>query len=109
MEEFAPSSDAWNWEWKCSSQVLGLESGMEEFEPKFRRLESGMEEFEPSSKLAIGNGGVRAKFDAWNPKWRSSIQNITLGIGNGGVRANVRSLESEIETLELSSEAWNWE
>ena len=47
---------------------------MEEFEPssrlgignvgvriKFRGLESGMEEFEPSSRLGIGNGGVRTK------------------------------------------------
>ena len=44
---------------------------MEEFEPsskigignrgvraQFRRLESGMEELEPSSMLEIGNGGV---------------------------------------------------
>ena len=66
-----------------------------------------MEEFEPSSRLGIGNGGVRAKFDAWDPKWRSSIQNITLGIGYGGVLANVRSLKWEIETVELSSEARN--
>ena len=76
---------------------------------KFRRLESEKEEFETSSKLRIGNGRVRAKFEAWNPKWRSSIQIITLGIGNGGVRANIRSLETEIGTLELSSEAWNRE
>ena len=31
-----------------------------------------MEEFEPSSMLGIGNGGVRAKFEACNRKWRSS-------------------------------------
>ena len=42
MEEFKLSSDAWNREWKISSQV--------------RCLESGLEEFEPSSKLGIGNG-----------------------------------------------------
>ena len=41
MEEFEPSSDDWNREWKSSSQV--------------RSLESGMEEFEPSSKFGIGN------------------------------------------------------
>ena len=76
---------------------------------KFRRLKSEKEEFETSSTLGIVNGRVRAKFEAWNPKWRSSIQIITLGIGNVGVRANVRSLESEIETSELSSEAWNRE
>ena len=72
----------------------------------FRRLESGKEEFETSSKLGIGNGGVRAKFEAWNRKWGSYIQSITLGFGNEGVRANARGLESEIETLELSSETW---
>ena len=32
MVEFEPSSDAWNREWKSSSQVRVLESGMEEFE-----------------------------------------------------------------------------
>ena len=60
---------------------------MEEFEQssKFRignggvraklcRLESEMEEFEPSS-------------DAWNRKWRSSSQVLTFVIGNGRVRA----------------------
>ena len=28
------------------------------------------------------NGGVRAKFEAWNRKWRSSSQIPMLGIGN---------------------------
>ena len=37
--------------------------------------------------LGIGNGRVRAKFEAWNRKWRSLSQVPTLGIGNGGVRA----------------------
>ena len=72
MKEFEPNSDAWNREWKSSRQV--------------RSLESGMEEFEPSSKLGIGNGGVRTKFEAWNRKWTSSSQVPTLGIGNGRVR-----------------------
>ena len=54
-----------------------------------------MEEFEPSSRLGIGNGGVRAKFDACNRKWRSSSQ--------------VRSLESGMEEFEPSFEAWNRE
>ena len=40
--------EAWNREWRSSSQV--------------RSLESEMEEFEPSSRLGIGNGGVQAKF-----------------------------------------------
>ena len=59
-------------------KTLSIQSnpkGMEEFERssrvgignggvrvKFLCLESGIEEFEPSSKLGIGNGGVRAKF-----------------------------------------------
>ena len=66
------SFDAWNRQWKSSSQVRGLESGMEEFES--------------SSRLRIGNGGVQAKFDGWKSKWRSSSQGSTLGIGNGSVR-----------------------
>ena len=58
MKEFERSSDAWNREWKSSSQVGGLQSGMEECEP--------------SSKLTIGNRGVRAKFESWNRKWTRS-------------------------------------
>ena len=62
-----------------------------------------MEEFEQNS-------------DAWNRKWRSSSQVLTLVIGNGRVRANfdvrnrewkcssqVRGLESEMEEFEPSS------
>ena len=77
-----------------------------EFEP-IRGLESEMEEFEPSS-------------EAWNRKWRSSSQVLTLGIGNGRVRdkfearnrewkssSQVRGLESEMEEFEPSSDAWN--
>ena len=52
-----------------------------------------MEAFESSLMLRIGNGGVRAKFEAWNRKWRSS----KLGIGNGGVRAKFGSVESALE------------
>ena len=47
-----------------------------------------MEEFEPSSMLGIGNGGVQAKFEAWNREWKSSSQ--------------VRGLESEKEEFETS-------
>ena len=54
-----------------------------------------MEEFEPSSMLGIGNGRVRVKFEAWNRKWRSL--------------SKVRSLESEMEEFETSSEACNRE
>ena len=45
-----------------------------------------MEEFELSSRLGIGNGGVRAKFEAWNRKWRSLSKVPSLGIGNGKIR-----------------------
>ena len=48
MEEFEPSSDAWNREWSSSSKVRGLESEMEEFEP--------------SSRFGFGNGRIRVKF-----------------------------------------------
>ena len=44
MKQFEPSSDNWDLEWKSSSQV--------------RSLESGMEELEPSSRVGIGKGGV---------------------------------------------------
>ena len=37
----------WNQKWRSSNSV--------------RSLESEMEDFEPSSKLGIGNGGVRVK------------------------------------------------
>ena len=90
-----------------------------------------MKEFEKSSKLRIRNRGVRSQFEAWNRKWRSSIQILMLGIGNGGVRAQFeaemeeleqssrlgigngrvrakfRQLESEMEEFEFSSDAWN--
>ena len=56
MEEFEPSSETWNREWRNSSQVRSLESEMKVFGAKFRRLESGMEEFEASSKLGFGIG-----------------------------------------------------
>ena len=91
-----------------SSQVRGLESGMKEFElssklgignggfrAKFQCLESGKEEFETSSKLGIRNGGVRAKFEAWNRKWRSSSQVLVL--------------ESVMEEFQQSSDSWNRE
>ena len=58
----------------------------------FRRLESGMEEFEPSSKLGIGNGGVRAKFRRLESEIEEFEASSKLGIGNGGVRAKVLTL-----------------
>ena len=75
-----------------------------------------MEEFELSSRLGIGNGGVRAKFEAWDRKWRSLSQVLLLesgmeefeassrlAIGDGGVRAKIRRLESGMEEFEPSS------
>ena len=35
MEEFDSNSEAWDREWKSLSEVLFLESGMEEFEQIF--------------------------------------------------------------------------
>ena len=99
MEEFEPSSDAWNREWRSLSKVRGLESDMQDFKQrsrlgsgnvgvrvKFRRFESGMEEFEQSSRHGIGNGGVRAKLRRLESVWRSSKK--------------VRSLELEMEEFE---------
>ena len=54
-----------------------------------------MEEFEESSRLGITNGGVRAKFEACNRKWRISSQ--------------VRYFESGMEEFEQSFDAWNRE
>ena len=68
MEEFEPSSDAWNWKWRSSNQVL---------------------------TLRIGNGIVRDNFNAKNRELKSSSQD--------------RSLESEMEEFETSSESWNRE
>ena len=68
MEEFEPSSDAWNWKWRSSNQVLTLK---------------------------IGNGIVRDNFKAKNRELKSSSQD--------------RSLESEMEEFETSSESWNRE
>ena len=80
MKEFEQSSDVWNrygrvrdkfeaWirEWRSSSQV--------------RCLESEMEEFEPSSKLGIGNGGVRAKFRSLESEMEEFETSSRLGIG----------------------------
>ena len=71
MEEFEPSSDAWNREGKSSSQVRGLNWEWRSSSP-VRSMELEMEEFEQSS-------------EAWNRKWESSSQ--------------VRRLESGMEEL----------
>ena len=81
MKEFEQSSDVWNryervrykfeaWilEWRSSSQVCVLESEMEEFEQ--------------SSKLVIGNGGVRAKFRRLESEMEEFETSSMLGIGN---------------------------
>ena len=59
---------AWNRKWRSSSQ--------------FRSLKSEMEEFEPSSKLGIGNGGVRAQFRRWDSEMEEFGQSSRLGIEN---------------------------
>ena len=100
MEELEPCSDAWNRKWKSSKKVRGLESGMEEFElssrlvignggfrVKFDTWNRQRRSLNQVSTLGIGNARVRGKFDAWNREWRSSNQVSTLGIGNGGIRA----------------------
>ena len=87
MNEFESNSDACNREWKF--EAWNRECRISN---QVRCLESEMEEFEPISKLGIGNGGVRAKFEAWNRKWRRSRPVPTLGIGNGRVRAKFKVL-----------------
>ena len=64
-----------------------------------------MEEFEPSSKLGIGNGGVRVKFRRLESGMEEFEPSSMLGIGNGGVRAKFRRLESR--SSGHSSDAWN--
>ena len=44
-----------------------------------------MEEFEPSSKLGIGNGGVRDKFRRLELEMKEFETISKLGIGNEGV------------------------
>ena len=92
MNEFKSNSDAWNREWKfetwnrecmCSNQV--------------RCLESEMEEFETSSKLGIGNVGVRVKFRCLETVMEVFNPSSRLGIGNVGVRAKFQRLQSEME------------
>ena len=132
MEEFEPSSKAWNREWKSSSQVRCLESGMEKFEPssetwnrewrnsrqvrslesemkvfgaKFRRLESGMEEFEASSKLGFGNSMSWSHVPMLgnaNGRVRANSKFGTWLESANGIRAKFRRLESGIEEFEAS-------
>ena len=56
MEDFEPSFDTGNWEWKSSSKVQGLESEINEFE---------------SNSDAWNR---EWKFEAWNRECRSSNQ-----------------------------------
>ena len=50
MEEFEPSSDAWNRYWRSFSKVPKLGIGNGGVPAKFGRLESGIVELETSSK-----------------------------------------------------------
>ena len=112
MEEFGQSSDVWNRKWKSSSQVRSLESGMEDFDPSsrlgignggvrahFRCLESGMKEFEQSSMLGIGNGRVRVNSDVWNREWKFEARNRECRSSS-----QVRCLQSEMEEIEPNSD-----
>ena len=71
MEEFEPSSrlaveivgvraqfEAWSRDWRSSSPLQVLETGLEEFEPGLR--------------LVVGIVGVRAQFEDWSRDWMSS-------------------------------------
>ena len=72
-----------------------------------------MEKFEASSskcsRLEIGNRDVRAKFQNLESGIEEFYLSSTLGIGKGGSSSQVRTLESEMEEFEQSSEAWNRE
>ena len=96
MEEFKPSSDAWNRKWRSSRPVpkLGIGNGRvrAKFEAWNRKCTSSSQIpmlgiGNGSSRLGIGNVGVRTKFVAWNRKWRSSSPIPTVEIWKGGVRA----------------------
>ena len=64
-----------------------------------------MEESEPSSKLGIGNRGVRDKFEGWNRKWRRLSRVPFVGIGNGRFRDKFEALKSGIEEFDPSTDA----
>ena len=90
MEEFEPSSDAWNWEWRSSSQVPTLGIGKGEVRAKFRRLESRMEEFEPSSDAWNQEWrSSKPSSEAWNREWRSSSQVPNAGAAVGRPHSHV--------------------
>ena len=52
-----------------------------------------MEEFERSSRLVIGNGGVRAKFRLFESGIEEFEPSSKLGIANGRGRAKFRLFE----------------
>ena len=85
MEEIEPSSDSWNWEWKNSIQVRGLEPGSN------------------TSISGIGNGGVRAQFRRWETGMEEFEESSRLGIGNERVRVKFQFLESGMEVRGLES------
>ena len=79
-------------EFETSSRVEIGNGGVRD---KFRHLELGMEEFERSSILESEMEEFETSSDAWNREWKSS--------------SSVRGFESEIEEFEPSSDAWNRE
>ena len=83
------------------SSKLGI--GNEGVRVKFRGLESGMEEFEQSSMFRIGNGGVRTKFRSLESGMEEFEPSSRLETGNKGVRVKFRCLESGMEEFEPSS------
>ena len=62
-----------------------------------------MEEFEPSSRLGIGNGGVRAQFRRGESGMEEFEQSSRLGIGKERVRVKFRILELGTEVRGLES------
>ena len=89
MKEFEQSSDAWNRQWKSSSQVLCLKSRMEEFEPSSRQvlcLESEMEEFGPSSVARNRERNSSRQVRCLESEMEVFEPGSMLGIRNGGVR-----------------------
>ena len=62
-----------------------------------------MEEFEPSSRLEIGNAGVRAQFRRWESGMEEFEKSSMLGIGNERVRVKFQCLESGMEVRGLES------
>ena len=84
-----------------SSSRLGIGNGG--VRAKSRRLESGMEEFESNSRFGIGNGRFRAKFRILESGMEKFESSSRLLIGNGGVRVQVEALNRKLNRKLRSS------